>query len=52
MKGHIERVWRTSQDRLVSEPRMAHACGLDCANLARCLGLRYQCVVGADYVVT
>src|ERR1700688_5062346 len=32
-KGRIERAWRTCQDRLVSELRLAHACALDSANL-------------------
>jgi transposase len=31
-KGRIERVWRTCQDRLVSELRLAQACDLDSAN--------------------
>jgi transposase len=31
-KGRIERAWRTCQDRLVSELRLAHACDLDSAN--------------------
>ena len=31
-KGRIERAWRTCQDRLVSELRLAHACHLDSAN--------------------
>jgi transposase len=31
-KGRIERVWRTCQDRLVSELRLAHAGDLDSAN--------------------
>jgi transposase len=31
-KGRIERAWRTSQDRLVSELRLAQACDLDSAN--------------------
>jgi hypothetical protein len=31
-KGRIERAWRTCQDRLVSELRLAHACNLDSAN--------------------
>jgi transposase len=32
-KGRIERAWRTCQDRLVSELRLAQACDLDSANL-------------------
>lgn len=84
-KGRIERAWRTCQDRLVSELRLAHATTLAQANavlarfcadynqrfarpaaeaasdfrslprrfdLARCLGLHYQRVVGADHTVT
>lgn len=31
-KGRIERAWRTCQDRLVSELRLAHACDLASAN--------------------
>jgi len=31
-KGRIERAWRTCQDRLVSELRLAQACDLDSAN--------------------
>jgi len=31
-KGRIERAWRTCQDRLVSELRLARACDLDSAN--------------------
>jgi len=31
-KGRIERAWRTCQDRLVSELRLAQACDLDAAN--------------------
>ena len=31
-KGRIERPWRTCQDRLVSEIRLAQACDLDSAN--------------------
>jgi transposase len=31
-KGRIERAWRTCQDRLVSELRLAQACHLDSAN--------------------
>jgi len=31
-KGRIERAWRTCQDRLVSELRLANACDLDSAN--------------------
>ena len=31
-KGRIERAWRTFQDRLVSELRLAQACDLDSAN--------------------
>src|ERR1700680_2487203 len=31
-KGPIERIWRTCQDRLVSELRLAQACDLDSAN--------------------
>jgi hypothetical protein len=31
-QGRIERAWRTCQDRLVSELRLAHACDLDSAN--------------------
>jgi transposase len=31
-KGRIERAWRTCQDRLVSELRLAQACNLDSAN--------------------
>jgi hypothetical protein len=83
-KGRIERAWRTCQDRLVSELRLAQAATLPqvnavlqrfCAdynrrfarpaaeagcdfrslprrfNLARCLSLHYQRVVGADHVV-
>jgi transposase len=83
-KGRIERAWRTCQDRLVSELRLAHATTLlqantvlqrFCAdynrrfahpaaeaagdfralprrfNLARCLSLHYQRVVGADHVI-
>jgi transposase len=83
-KGRIERAWRTCQDRLVSELRLAHATTLSqanivlqrfCAdynrrfahpaadaacdfrvlprrfNLARCLSLHYQRVVGADHVI-
>jgi transposase len=81
-KGRIERAWRTCQDRLVSELRLAQAATLlqantvleqFCAdynrrfarpaaeavcnfralprrfNLARCLSLHYQRVVGADH---
>ena len=33
-KGRIERAWRTCQDRLVSELRLARACDLDSANQA------------------
>ena len=84
-KGRIERAWRTCQDRLVSELRLARATTLEQANavlvrfcadynqrfarpatdaacdfrrlprrfdLARCLSLRYQRVVGADHTVT
>ena len=84
-KGRIERAWRTLQDRLVSELRLAYATTLEQANavlirfcadynqrfarpaadatrdfrslprrfdLARCLGLRYQRVVGPDHVIT
>jgi transposase len=84
-KGRIERIWRTCQDRLVSELRLAHATTLAQANavldrfcadynqrfarpaaeaashfrslprrfdLARCLSLHYQRVVGADHTVT
>ena len=84
-KGRIERAWRTCQDRLVSELRLAQACTLDQANavlasfcadynqrfarpaadaacdfrclprrfdLARCLSLHYQRIVGADHTVT
>ncbi len=83
-KGRIERAWRTLQDRLVSELRLAHAITLQEANavlarfcddynrrfarpaaesardfralprrfdLARCLSLRYDRVVGPDHVV-
>ena len=83
-KGRIERAWRTCQDRLVSELRLAQATTLPqanavlqrfCAdynrrfarpaadascdfrslprrfNLARCLSLHYQRVVGADHVI-
>jgi transposase len=83
-KGRIERAWRTCQDRLVSELRLAQATTLLQANavlqrfcadynlrfahpaadracdfrplprrfdLARCLSLHYQRVVGADHVV-
>jgi transposase len=83
-KGRIERAWRTCQDRLVSELRLAQAATLLQANavlqrfsadynlrfahpatdracdfrplprrfdLARCLSLHYQRVVGADHVV-
>ena len=83
-KGRIERVWRTCQNRLVSELRLAQATTLPQANaalkrfcsdynrrfarpvtdaacdfrvlprrfqLARCLSLQYQRVVGADHVV-
>ena len=83
-KGRIERAWRTCQDRLVSELRLAQASTLPQANavlqrfcadynlrfahpatdracdfrplprrfdLARCLSLHYQRVVGADHVV-
>jgi transposase len=83
-KGRIERAWRTCQDRLVSELRLAQAATLPqanavlqrfCAdynrrfarpaadaycdfrslprrfNLARCLSLHYQRVVGPDHVV-
>src|ERR1035438_9801321 len=32
-KGHIERVWRTGQDRLVSELRLAQATTLEQANV-------------------
>ena len=32
-KGRIERAWRTCQDRLVSELRLAQACDLESANL-------------------
>jgi len=31
-KGRIERAWRTLQDRLISELRLAQACDLDSAN--------------------
>ena len=31
-KGRVERLWRTLQDRLVSELRLAQACDLDSAN--------------------
>ena len=31
-KGRVERLWRTLQDRLVSELRLAHAADLDAAN--------------------
>jgi hypothetical protein len=84
-KGRIERAWRTCQDRLVSELRLAQATTVDQANtvlarfcadynqrfarpaadaasdfrrlprrfdLARCLSLHYQRVVGADHTVT
>jgi transposase len=84
-KGRIERAWRTCQDRLVSELRLARATTLPQANpglarfcadynqrfarpaaeatcdfrslprrfdLARCLSLHYQRVVGADHTVT
>jgi hypothetical protein len=84
-KGRIERAWRTCQDRLVSELRLARAATLEQANavlarfcadsnqrfarpaaesvcdfrplprrfdLARCLSLQYQRVVGADHTVT
>ena len=84
-KGRIERAWRTCQDRLVSELRLARATTLEQANavldqfcadynqrfarppadatrdfrrlprrfdLARCLSLHYQRVVGTDHVVT
>jgi hypothetical protein len=84
-KGRIERAWRTFQDRLVSELRLAGAATLAQANavleqfcadynqrfarpaaeaacdfrrlprrfdLARCLSLHYQRVVGADHTVT
>jgi transposase len=84
-KGRIERAWRTCQDRLVSELRLAQATTLPqastvlarfCADynqrfarpaadaacdfrrlprrfdLARCLSLHYQRVVGADHTVT
>ena len=84
-KGRIERAWRTCQDRLVSELRLARAATLAEANavldkfcadynrrfarppadadsdfrclprrfdLARCLSLHYQRVVGADHTVT
>jgi transposase len=84
-KGRIERVWRTCQDRLVSELRLAQAATLEQANpllarfcadynqrfarpaagaasdfrrlprrfdLARCLSLHYQRVVGADHTLT
>jgi transposase len=83
-KGRIERAWRTCQDRLVSELRLAQAATLLQANtvlqrfcvdynhrfarpaaqaacdfralprrfnLARCLSLHYQRVVGADHVI-
>lgn len=83
-KGRIERAWRTCQDRLVSELRLAQVRTLPQANavlqrfcadynlrfarsaadracdfrplprrfdLARCLSLHYQRVVGADHVV-
>jgi transposase len=84
-KGRIERAWRTFQDRLVSELRLARAATLPQANavlarfcadynqrfarpaaesvrdfrslprrfdLARCLALHYQRVVGADHTIT
>ena len=84
-KGRIERVWRTCQDRLVSELRLVHATTVLHANavldrfcadynqrfarspaeatrdfrrlprrfdLARCLSLHYQRVVGPDHTVT
>ncbi len=84
-KGRIERAWRTCQDRLVSELRLAHATTVEQANavlarfcadfnqrfahpaadaacdfrslprrfdLARCLGLHYQRIVGADHTIT
>ena len=84
-KGRIEPAWRTCQDRLVSELRLAQATTVDQANtvlarfcadynqrfarpaadaasdfrrlprrfdLARCLSLHYQRVVGADHTVT
>src|SRR5450432_306906 len=84
-KGRIERAWRTCQDRLVSELRLARATTLSEANavlgqfrsdynqrfarpaadavcdfrslphrfdLARCLSLHYQRIVGADHVIT
>jgi transposase len=84
-KGRIERAWRTCQDRLVSELRLAQAATVERANavlarfcadynqrfarpaadatsdfrrlprrfdLARCLSLHYQRVVGADHTVT
>jgi transposase len=84
-KGRIERVWRTCQDRLVSELRLAGATTVAHANavlarfcadynqrfarppaeaardfrrlprrfdLARCLSLHYQRIVGPDHTVT
>jgi transposase len=84
-KGRIERAWRTFQDRLVSELRLARATTGSQANivlarfcadynqrfahpaadaacdfrslprrfdLARCLALHYQRVVGADHTIT
>src|ERR1022692_714420 len=66
-KGRIERAWRTLQDRLVSELRLAGAATLAQANavlekfcadynhrfdLDRCLSLHYHRVVNADHTVT
>src|SRR5271166_2960987 len=84
-KGRIERIWRTCQDRLVSELRLAQAATLSQANavldrfcadynrrfarppaeaardfrrlprrfdLARCLSLHYQRILGPDHTVT
>ncbi len=61
-KGRIERAWRTLQDRLVSELRLAQAVTLAQAacdfrplprrfDLARCLALHYQRVVNPDHTV-
>jgi transposase len=52
-KGRIERVWRTCQDRLVSELRLANACDLDSANqvLARfCADYNHRFAVPAREV--
>jgi transposase len=49
-KGRIERAWRTCQDRLISELRLAHACDLDSANqvLARfCADYNHRFAVSA-----